>query len=76
MIWRTINVGEKKWLGPQRVIIQDGNHTVWTTQCGRIYRSPPENVRPSMPEEGQPEGPDLPEDVTPHEQQIQAIADS
>ena len=75
MIWRTINVGEKKWLGPQRVIIQDGNHTVWTTQCGRIYRSAPENVRPSMPEEGQPEGPDLPEDVTPHEQQIQ-FADS
>jgi hypothetical protein len=73
MIWRTINVGEKKWLGPQRVIIQDGNHTVWTTQCGRIYRSAPENVRPSMPEEGQPEGPDLPEDVTPHEQQIQAL---
>ena len=25
MIWRTVTLGEKKWLGPQRVIIQDGD---------------------------------------------------
>ena len=73
MIWRTVNVGDKKWIGPQRVIIQDGDHTIWTTQCGKIFRSAPENVRPSMPEEGHPEGPDLPEDVTPIQQQIQAL---
>ena len=31
MIWRTIGLQRKGWIGPQRVIVQDGNHTIWTT---------------------------------------------
>ena len=70
MIWRTMGIQKKGWIGPQRVIIQDANHTVWTTVGGRLYRSAPENVRLSLPEEGEPTGPDLPEDITQIQQQI------
>ena len=73
MIWRTQSMERPKWIGPQKVIIQDENHTVWTTQCGRLYRSAPENVRLAVPEEGHPEGPDLPEDMTALEAQIQRM---
>jgi hypothetical protein len=34
MIWRTIGPQKKGWIGPQRVIVQDGNHTIWTTVGG------------------------------------------
>ena len=73
MIWRTPQIGNSQWIGPQRVIIQDADHTVWSTQCGKLYRSAPENVRRAMPEEGEPEGPALPEDITPIQRQIQAL---
>ena len=46
MIWRS---GQRSWNGLQRVIIQDGNHTVWTTQGGKLYRSAPEHVKLSLP---------------------------
>lgn len=51
-------------------MIQDENHTVWSTSCGHLYRSAPENTRLAFPEEGLPEGPELPDDVTPLIQQI------
>ena len=73
MIWKTINIREKGWVGPQKVIIQDADHTVWTTQCGKIYRSAPENVRMALPEEGEPESADLPSDLTPMDRQIQVL---
>ena len=70
MIWCTVGPQSKGWIGPQRVIVQDGSHTVWTTVGGRLYRSAPENIRLALPEEGQPMGPDLPEDLTEIQQQI------
>ena len=45
MIWRTIQT-HQSWCGPMQVATQDGQHTVWTTQGGKLYRSAPENVRP------------------------------
>ena len=53
-----------------RVILQDENHTVWCTSRGKLIRSTPENTRRSLPEEGSPEGPELPPDITPMTQQI------
>ena len=74
MIWRSVtNPKGKQWIGPQKVILQDADHTVWTTQCGRLYRSAPENVRLSTPNEGQPENAELPEDLTSIEKQIQTM---
>ena len=35
-----------RWWGPMRVIVQDGDHTVWTTMSGHLHRMAPENVRP------------------------------
>ena len=70
MIWRTVGPQKKGWIGPHRVIIQDADHTIWTTVGGRLYRSAPENVRLSLPEEGEPSGPELPEDPTQIQQQI------
>ena len=32
---------------------------------GKKYRIAPENTRKAFPQEGTPEGPELPEDVTP-----------
>ena len=48
MIWRHQNgeQGQGNWLGPMKVVIQEGSHTVWTTMTGKLFRSSPENVRP------------------------------
>ena len=35
-----------RWCGPMRVIVQDGDHTVWATMAGHLHRMAPENVRP------------------------------
>jgi hypothetical protein len=70
MIWRSTGPQKQSWIGPHRVVIQDENHTIWTTQAGKLYRSAPENVRLALPEEGEPDGPDLPEDMTQIQQQI------
>ena len=60
----------QEWIGPQRIILQDSNHTVWTTQAGKLYRSAPENVRLAHPSEGDREDGLLPEDITSIQQQI------
>ena len=73
MIWRNNPLKQLRWQGPHRVIIQDGQHVVWCTSGGKIYRSAPENTRKAFPQEGSPEGPDLPEDVTPLMLQIQRM---
>ena len=73
MIYRTQHATKPGWIGPQRVIIQDDSHTVWTTQGGKLYRSAPEHVRRSLPEEGTPEGPELPTDLTSMQQQIHRL---
>ena len=74
MIWRTQGIKNPGWIGPQRVIIQDSNHTVWSTQGGKLYRSAPEHVRRSLPDEGQPDGPELPTDLTSLQQQINRMS--
>jgi transposase InsO family protein len=77
MLWRLDQNQEPprhRWYGPLRVIIQDGNQTVWCTNAGRLYRGAPEHVRRAVPEEGQPEGPDLPDDMTQIHQQIQNMS--
>ena len=38
-----------------KVVVQEGNHTVWTTQAGKLYRSAPEHVRPTAETENPPE---------------------
>jgi transposase InsO family protein len=70
MIWRTTSSKSQEWIGPQRIILQDSNHTVWTTQAGKLYRSAPENVRLAHPSEGDREDGLLPEDITSIQQQI------
>lgn len=64
MIWRTQGPNRKGWAGPQRTIIQESDHTAWTSQSGRLFQSAPENVRLALPEEGHPESSELPEDLT------------
>ena len=73
MIWRTQGPNRKGWIGPQRTIIQESNHTVWTSQSGRLFRSAPENVRLALPEEGHPESSELPEDLTMLQNQIRRM---
>ena len=48
MIWRQLQAGNTNgvWLGPMKVVIQEGQQTIWTTMTGKLYRSAPENVRP------------------------------
>ena len=65
MIWKSNNLHQHQWKGPYKVIIQEAQHTVWCTGSGKLYRSAPENTRHAFPEEGSPEGPDMPEDTTP-----------
>ena len=73
MIWKENPLKQARWQGPHRVIIQDDQYTVWCTSGGKIHRSAPENTRKAFPEEGSPEGPELPPDITPMMQQIQRM---
>ena len=70
MTWKGGPLNQHRWSGPHRVIIQDDHHTVWCTSHGKLIRSAPENTRRSLPEEGSPEGPELPADITPMTQKI------
>ena len=70
MIWRNQSANQTNWIGPHRVIIQDGNHTVWTTTAGKLCRSAPEHVRLALPAGGTPYGPELPEDITMLQNQV------
>jgi hypothetical protein len=76
MIWRSQGMQNPGWIGPrpQRVIIQDSRNTVWTTQGGKLYRSAPEHIRRSLPDEGQPDGPELPTDLTMIQRQIDQLS--
>eukprot|EP00435_Cladocopium_sp_Y103_P028662 s3013_g7.t1 len=76
MIWRENPLKQLRWQGPHKVIVQDDTHTVWCTSNGTLYRSAPENTRLAFPEEGSPEGPELPEDLTIINQQIQRMQTS
>ena len=45
MVWRNVQ-NQHSWCGPMQVVTQDGQHTIWATMGGKLYRSAPENVRP------------------------------
>ena len=45
MVWKA-NLNKGSWVGPARVIILDGNHTVFCNNMGSIVRAAPEHVRP------------------------------
>ena len=70
MTWKSGPINQHRWSGPHRVILQDENHTAWCTSNGKLFRSAPEITRKALPEEGSPEGPELPADITPMAQQI------
>ena len=44
MIWRTLQ-GQGHWIGPLKVSHQEGQHTIWASMSGKLYRSAPENTR-------------------------------
>ena len=72
MIWRGETPNKPGWIGPQRVIIQDGQHT-WTTQCAKLFRSAPEHVRPVLAQE-MPDCPETwPNNLTELGRQIETI---
>ena len=47
MIWKSVGIGKHAWIGPLKVIVQEGDHTIWSTGGGKIFRSPPEHVKPA-----------------------------
>ena len=76
MIWRSSPLKQTRWYGPLRVILQDGQHRVWCTTGGTIFRSAPENTRKAYPEEGEPHGRELPSDTIQLEAQVQPMQSS
>ena len=44
-----------------------------TTVCGKLFRSAPEHVRLALPEEGEPESPWMPDEITVGQRQIQRM---
>ncbi len=44
MAWRSTPM-PGQWVGPMRVVAQEGPHTVWITMSGKLYRVAPENIR-------------------------------
>ena len=45
MVWKN-NINKGSWIGPAKVIIQDGNNTVFCNNMGSIVRAAPEHIRP------------------------------
>ena len=46
MMWKKTEDPKGKWIGPAKVIVQEGTQTVWCTLSGRLFRCSPEQVRP------------------------------
>ena len=54
MAWKqtTANPGSQgAWLGPMKVVVQESQHTLWTTMSSKLYRCALEHVRPVSSEE-------------------------
>ena len=45
MLWKTMG-NQKGWFGPLQVVVQENDHVVWLSWCGKLYRGAPENIRP------------------------------
>ena len=63
-------------MDPQKVILQNSNHTVWSTQCGKLYRSAPEHVRMAFPEEITDAAESNPLDITTLPMQVNRMANA
>ena len=59
MVWRA-NATAKGWIGPAKVIQQDGNNTIFCQHMGSLLRAAPEHVRPVTAVEATI----IPEDIT------------
>ena len=47
MIWKQgKGAYPSQWLGPQKVVVHENEHTIWTTMASKLYRVAPEHVRP------------------------------
>ena len=46
MMWKKKGEADGNWVGPLRVVLQDGNHVVWVTMGQKLYRVAPEHLRP------------------------------
>ena len=46
VIWKE-NISGGAWIGPVKVIIQEGSHAVWSTWAGKLFRSALEHVKPT-----------------------------
>ena len=46
MMWKKKGEADGNWIGPLRVVLQDGNHVVWVTMGQKLYRIAPEHLRP------------------------------
>eukprot|EP00435_Cladocopium_sp_Y103_P055151 s532_g18.t1 len=77
MMWRD----NKRWIGPMKVIQQDGDECVWAVFGSKMYRAAPEQVRPltAVEELGQQSNPmenlKGPPEVEPQGQQVKVIQD-
>ena len=47
MVWKTKKVGDGAWIGPMKVVQQEGQEVTWVTMSGKLFRAPPEHVRPT-----------------------------
>ena len=45
MVWKN-RINKESWIGPVKVIIQDGNNTVFCNNMGSIAHAAPEHIRP------------------------------
>eukprot|EP00435_Cladocopium_sp_Y103_P016264 s1455_g4.t1 len=61
MMWRS-SANAKGWIGPAKVIQQDGNNTVFCQHIGSLLRAAPEHIRPVTAVEAMT----IPDQVVPH----------
>ena len=46
MVWKKRGESNGVWVGPMRVIVQEGPQVIWVTRQNKLYRVAPEHVRP------------------------------
>ena len=46
MVWKKRGESNGGWIGPMRVIVQEGPQVVWVTMQNKLYRVSPEHLRP------------------------------
>ena len=46
MMWKRRGEADGSWIGPLRVMLQEGPHVVWITMGHKLFRVAPEHLRP------------------------------